>query len=260
LWLEPIRGKGLLALTPAKYMRDIPKVSDRLIVALDFSDPDRAQAMVEALGDAVSFYKIGLELALAGEPGNNGLALADKLVAQGKKVFLDLKLHDIRNTVMRATAEVARRGYEFLTVHAYPPTMAAAKQGVAGTSLKLLAVTVMTSYDNADLAAAGYAFSVQDLVARRAAQAWGAGIDGLVLSAEEVPALRLMVDDKMIMVTPGIRPAGAQTNDQKRVATPTMAIAAGADYLVVGRPITEAQDPRASAEAILQEITEAASA
>ncbi len=235
-------------------MREKPKLSDRLIVALDFSDPARAQALVERLGSAVSFYKIGLELAFAGDAGNNGIALADRLIAQGKKVFLDLKLHDIPNTVTRATTELARRGYEFLTIHAYPPTMAAAKEGVAGSALKLLAVTVMTSYDDADLVAAGYSFSVQDLVARRAAQAWGAGIDGLVLSAAEVPALRLMVGDEMILVTPGIRPKGTAPDDQKRVATPSAAIAAGADYLVVGRPITEADDPCASAEAIQSEI------
>lgn len=235
-------------------MREKPRPSDRLIVALDFSDPARAQALVQRLGSTVSFYKIGLELAFAGDAGNNGFALADRLIAQGKKVFLDLKLHDIPNTVTRATAELARRGYEFLTIHAYPPTMAAAKEGVAGSALKLLAVTVMTSYDDADLVAAGYSFSVQDLVARRAAQAWGAGIDGLVLSADEVPALRLMVGDEMILVTPGIRPKGAAPDDQKRVATPSAAIAAGADYLVVGRPITEAQDPCASAETIQSEI------
>jgi len=238
-------------------MREKPKSSDRLIVALDFSDPARAQALVEQLGSAISFYKIGLELACSGDSGNNGFALADRLIAQGKKVFLDLKLHDIPNTVMRATAELARRGYEFLTIHAYPPTMAAAKEGVAGTTLKLLAVTVLTAYDDADLTAAGYGFSVQDLVARRAAQAWGIGIDGIVLSAAEVPALRLMAGDEMLMVTPGIRPAGAAVGDQKRVATPASAIAAGADYLVIGRPITEAPDPRASAEAILAEIAAA---
>lgn len=238
-------------------MREKPKPSERLIVALDFSDPARAEALVTRLGSAVSFYKIGMELAFAGDAGHNGFALADRLMAQGKKVFLDLKLHDIPNTVTRATAQLARRGYEFLTVHAYPPTMAAAKEGAAGSALKLLAVTVMTSYDDADLAAAGYNYSVQDLVARRAAQAWGAGIDGLVLSAAEAPTLRLMVGDDMILVTPGIRPKAAELGDQKRVATPGAAIAAGADYLVVGRPITEAEDPNAAAEAIVGEIESA---
>lgn len=238
-------------------MRENPKPSERLIVALDFSDPARAEALVARLGSAVSFYKIGMELAFSGDASNNGFTLADRLIAQGKKVFMDLKLHDIPNTVTRATAALARRGYEFLTIHAYPPTMAAAKQGVAGTALKLLAVTVMTAYDDADLAAAGYSLSVQDLVARRAAQAWGAGMDGLILSAAEVPALRLMVGEDMILVTPGIRPQGAESGDQKRVATPAAAIEAGADYLVVGRPIIEAEDPAAAAEAIIGEIESA---
>ncbi|MGO9133119.1 MAG: orotidine-5'-phosphate decarboxylase [Methylovirgula sp.] len=238
-------------------MDETLKASDRLIVALDFDAPDKAKALVERLGATVNFYKVGMELAYSGDASNNGFTLADQLIAQGKKVFMDLKLHDIPNTVQRATAALARRGYEFLTIHAYPPTMAAAKAGVAGTNLKLLAVTVMTSLDDADLAAAGYHFSVQDLVARRAAQAWSAGIDGLVSSAAEVPALRLMVGNEMRLVTPGIRPQGAALDDQKRVATPQMAISAGADYLVVGRPISEAEDPKAAAEAIQAEIAAA---
>ncbi len=137
-----------------------PKPSDRLIVALDFADPAKAQTLVDKLGSTVSFYKIGMELAYSGDCGNNGFTLADRLIAQGKKVFLDLKLHDIPNTVTKAIAALARRGYEFLTIHAYPQTMAAAKEGIAGASLKLLAVTVMTSLDDADLTAAGYNFSV----------------------------------------------------------------------------------------------------
>jgi orotidine-5'-phosphate decarboxylase len=239
-------------------MQQKPKPSDRLIVALDFSDPAKAEKLVAELGPAVTFYKIGMELAYSGTAASNGFALADRLIAQGKKVFLDLKLHDIPNTVTRAVAALAGRGYEFLTVHAYPQTMAAAKEGAEGSKLKLLAVTVMTSLDDADLAAAGYGFTVQDLVARRAAQAWGAKIDGLILSAAEVSALRLLVGDEMILVTPGIRPAGSGHDDQKRVATPKAAIEAGADYLVIGRPITEAADPRHSAEAIQNEIAAAA--
>jgi orotidine-5'-phosphate decarboxylase len=235
-------------------MRTKPKASERLIVALDFADPVKAEALVGRLGSSVSFYKIGMELAFSGDASSNGFTLADKLIAQGKKVFMDLKLHDIPNTVAKAVTALARRGYEFTTVHAYPPTMAAAKAGVAGSSMKLLAVTVMTAYDDTDLAAAGYGFSVQDLVARRAAQAWSAKLDGLVLSVAEVPALRLMIDEEMILVTPGIRPQGANAEDQKRIATPAAAIAAGADYLVVGRPITEAEDPAAAAEAIVKEI------
>ncbi len=233
------------------------QASDQLIVALDFADPARARALVARLGRSVTFYKIGMELAYAGNASDNGLVLAEQLAAQGKKVFLDFKLHDIANTVQRATAQVARRGVEFLTVHAYPQTMAAAKEGAVGTPLKLLAVTVMTSYDDADLASAGYRFTVTDLVLHRAVQAKAIGIDGLVASAQEAAALRRAVGPDMILVTPGIRPSGGAVGDQKRVATPAEAIAAGANYLVVGRPITEAPDPRAAAEAIQAEIAAA---
>jgi orotidine-5'-phosphate decarboxylase len=224
----------------------------RLIVALDLPDSGHARKLVGRLGASVVFYKIGLELASGG-----GLAFADELSASGKKVFLDLKLHDIANTVERATAQLARRGIEFLTIHAYPQTMAAAKRGVAGSALKLLAVTAMTSYNDADLAAAGYRLGVRDLVLHRAAQAKAIGIDGLVASAQEMPELRRTIGEKMILVAPGIRPAGGVMGDQKRVATPAAAIRAGADYLVVGRPILEASDPRAAAEAIQAEIATA---
>jgi orotidine-5'-phosphate decarboxylase len=228
---------------------------DRLIVALDLADVAAAERLATELGDAVSFYKIGLELTYAG-----GLVLAERLIGSGKKVFLDLKLHDIGTTVERATAAVAGLGATFLTVHAYPQTMKAARKGrdETGSSLRLLAVTVMTSYDDADLAAAGYALGVADLVARRAMQAKEAGIDGLILSAAEAPAIRTVVGSRMLLVTPGIRPAGADTNDQKRIMTPARAIAAGADHLVVGRPITAAADPRRAAEAIVAEIAAAA--
>jgi orotidine-5'-phosphate decarboxylase len=229
--------------------------SDRLIVALDLADPAAARALVDRLGSSVNFYKIGLELAYAG--GSGGLALADELAAQGKRIFLDLKLHDIANTVKRATEQIARRGVEFLTIHAYPQTMAAAKEGVAGSALKLIAVTAMTSYNDADLAEAGYHLTVRDLVLRRAAQAKAIGIDGLVASAQEIADLRRAVGQDMILIAPGIRPAGGAWGDQKRVATPAAAIKAGADYLVVGRPITEAPDPRAAAEAIQGEIAAA---
>jgi orotidine-5'-phosphate decarboxylase len=225
---------------------------DRLIVALDLPTSAEAEAMIARLGDAVSFYKIGMELAYGG-----GLPLAEKLIAQGKQVFLDLKLHDIPNTVRRAAAQVARMGATFLTVHAYPQTMAAARAGVAGSGLKILAVTVMTSYDDADLATAGYGYGVADLVARRARQAQQAGVDGLILSAEEVAAQRAALGPGMLLVTPGIRPAGADVGDQKRVMTPARAIRAGADHLVVGRPVTQAPDPRAAAEAIVADIQSA---
>lgn len=229
---------------------------DRLIVALDLPDAKRAQTIVDELGDAVNFYKIGLELVYAG-----GLVLAERLANDGKKVFLDLKLHDIPNTVSRATAAVAKLGAAFLTIHAYPQTLKAARQGLdnsPGSPMRLLAVTVMTSYDDADLAEAGFAYGVRDLVARRAAQAKAAGIDGLVLAAAEAPAIRAALGPDLVLVTPGIRPIGTVAADQKRVGTPTSAIAGGADYLVVGRPVTEAQDPRSAAEAIVAEIVAAA--
>ena len=223
---------------------------DRLIVALDLPGGAEAREMIAALGDSVTFYKIGMELAYSGA----GLDIARALAADGKKVFIDLKLHDIPNTVERATRQLATLGATFATVHAYPQTMAAAKRGAAGSGLKLLAVTVMTSYDDADLAAAGYAFNVRELIARRARQAQEAGIDGLVMSPEEAEAMRAALGPDMILVTPGVRPAGAAAGDQKRVMTPSLAIAAGADYLVVGRPVTEAADPKAAADAIVMEI------
>jgi orotidine-5'-phosphate decarboxylase len=226
-----------------------PSPRDRLIVALDLADTAAAQAMVEQLGDAVTFYKIGLELTYGG-----GLALAKDLVAQGKQVFLDLKLHDIPNTVARATEQVAQIGATFLTVHAFPQTMKAAAGALGTSPMKLLAVTVMTSYDDADLAEAGYGSGVKDLVARRARQAQASGVHGLILSAEEVAAMRALLGPDMLLVTPGIRPTGAALADQKRVMTPAEAIRAGSDYLVVGRPVTQAADPKAAAEAIVAEI------
>jgi orotidine-5'-phosphate decarboxylase len=225
---------------------------DRLIVALDVTTVDEAQAMVARLGDAVSFYKIGYQLALAG-----GLSYASALIGAGKKLFVDMKLHDIGNTVASGVKSVSRIGATFLTVHAYPQTMKAAAQAREG-GLRILAVTVLTSYDDADLKAAGYGTSVRDLVARRARQALELGIDGLVCSPEEVANLRAIVGDKLALVTPGIRPAGSDAGDQKRIATPSAAIAAGADYLVVGRPIVAAADPKAAAEAIVAEIAAAA--
>jgi orotidine-5'-phosphate decarboxylase len=233
----------------------MPAPRDRLIVALDVPSIPAAAALVERLGDAVSFYKIGYQLAFAG-----GIALAETLVGAGKQVFLDLKLHDIGNTVEKGVESVARMGATFVTVHAYPQTMKAAVTARGGAGLRILAVTVLTSYDDADLEAAGYALGVSSLVARRAAQAREIGVDGLVCSAEEAAALRSLVGTSMMLVTPGIRPAGTAAGDQKRVMTPARAIAAGADYLVVGRPIVEAADPKAAAVAIVAEIAAAASA
>ena len=175
----------------------------------------------------------------------------------GKKVFVDLKLHDIGNTVARGVESVARLGATFLTVHAYPQTMKAAVEGRAGSDLKILAVTVLTSYDDGDLHAAGYRLNVSDLVEARAQQAQVLGVDGLVCSPVEAAHLHKIVGHQMILVTPGVRPAGSATGDQKRVMTPGRAIAAGADYLVVGRPIAEAADPKAAAEAIQTEIAQA---
>lgn len=225
---------------------------DKLIVALDVPSLAEAEALIDKLGVSVNFYKIGMELAYAG-----GLSLAGKLAGEGKRIFLDLKLHDIPNTVTRATAQIAKLGVEFLTLHAYPQTMAAGKRGAEDTKLKLLAVTVMTSFDDADLKAAGYALGVNDLVARRAAQAKELQIDGLILSAGELLVTRKTLGQDLILVTPGIRPAGSEAQDQKRVMTPAAAIAAGADHLVIGRPITGAADPAAAANSILAEIAQA---
>jgi orotidine-5'-phosphate decarboxylase len=225
---------------------------DRLIVALDLPSVAAAEAMVDRLGDAVSFYKIGYQLAFAG-----GLPLASTLVRAGKQVFADLKLHDIGNTVGKGVESIATLGATFLTVHAYPQTMKAAVEARAGSPLRILAVTVLTSYDDADLAAAGYASTVGPLVAKRAAQARDIGVDGLVCSAEEAASVRLIAGPGLSLVTPGIPPPGAAAGDQKRVMTPARAIAAGADYLVVGRPIVEAADPKAAAQAIVAEIAQA---
>jgi len=225
---------------------------DRLIVALDVPSVSDAEAMVSRIGPAATFYKIGYQLGLAG-----GLPFAAGLIAAGKQVFLDFKLHDIGNTITHGVASVANMGATFLTVHAYPQTMKAAAQGARGSKLKILAVTVLTSYDDNDLAEAGYALSVGPLVAKRAAQARSIGIDGLVCSPEEAANLRGIVGDGMALVTPGIRPAGSAAGDQKRIMTPARAIAAGADYLVVGRPIVEAADPKAAAQAIVDEIAQA---
>lgn len=225
---------------------------NRMIVALDVDDVAAARAMVERIGDAASFYKVGYQLVFGG-----GLGYARDLAASGKRVFLDMKLHDIGQTVEKGVERIAEMGMTYLTVHAYPQTMRAAAKAAKGSGLKILAVTVLTSWDEADAQAAGYAAPIADLVARRADQALDAGVDGLILSPAEVAAMRARVGRALDLVTPGVRPAGADKGDQKRVMTPGEAIAAGADRLVVGRPVTHAANPRAAAAAIVAEIAAA---
>ena len=222
---------------------------DRLIVALDVRNVGEAEAMVARLGDSVSFYKVGLQLVFAG-----GLAFAERLGRSGKRVFLDIKVLDIDNTVAGAVANIAAMGMTFVTIHAYPQAMRAAVEARGSARLKLLGVSVLTSMNDADLTEAGFAGNVGDLVAVRAKQARAAGMDGLVASPAEAAAVRAIVGPDMAIVTPGIRPAGATADDQKRIATPAAAIKAGADYLVVGRPVTAAADPKGAAEAIVAEI------
>lgn len=224
-------------------------IRDRIIIALDVPSVPAAAAMVERLGDAGTFYKIGMELTYGG-----GLPFVRHLVDAGKKVFLDLKLHDIPHTVEQATRQVAGLGATFLTVHAYPQTLAAAVAGRGGSGLAILGVSVLTSMNDADLAEAGYGLGVRDLVQRRAVQAQGTGADGLVCSGDDLAGVRAATGRALTLVTPGIRPRGAVAGDQKRIMTPSEALAAGADHLVIGRPITAAEDPRRAAEAILDEI------
>jgi orotidine-5'-phosphate decarboxylase len=218
---------------------------DRLIVGLDVPTVGEAEAIVARLGSSVTFYKIGLQLIFAG-----GLALAERLAKSGKKIFLDVKLLDIDNTVEGAVENIARMGMTFVTVHAYRQAMRAAVAARGGASLGLLGVTVLTSMDDGDLAAAGYADTVEALVLRRAKDARAAGMDGIVCSPVEVAKVRAAVGPGIALVTPGIRPAGSEAGDQKRVTTPADAIRAGADYLVVARPIIRAPEPRQAAEAI----------
>lgn len=225
---------------------------DRLIVALDLSDAAAAEKAVRVLGETVTFYKIGYELGFAG-----GLTLAERLAGEGKKIFLDFKLHDIGNTVARGVASLAKIGPTFLTVHAYPQTMRAAVEGRGDAAVKLLAVTALTSYDDADAAEAGYALAIRDLVRLRAEQARTIGLDGIVCSAAETGLVRDAAGSSMAIVTPGIRPAGSAAGDQKRTLTPAEAITSGVDYLVVGRPVMAAKDPKAAAESIVAEIAAA---
>jgi len=226
---------------------------DRLIVALDVPEAAAARALVARLGDSVSFYKIGLELLFGG-----GLGLATELKSQGKRIFLDMKLLDIGNTVEKATANIANLEFDFLTIHGHDrKTVDAAVKGRGAGKLKLLAVTVLTSLDAADLAEQGIALSPRELVLKRARLAADAGLDGVIASGAEAAAVRAISPPGFLIVTPGIRPAGAAVGDQARVTTPGQAIVDGATNLVVGRPITAATDPRASAEAIVAEMSKA---
>jgi len=223
---------------------------DRLIVALDFSLRRQAEALVEALGSRVSFYKIGYQLFYGGD----GLMLGKELIAGGKQVFFDLKLLDIDNTVARGVQAIAETGASMLTIHAYPKAMAGAVAAAKGSALSLLAVSVLTSMDNEDLMDAGYDRDVESLVGLRAFQAKEAGMGGVVCSAHEAGLVSRMTGGKLDIITPGIRPKGAKGDDQKRVVTPKEALEWGSTHLVVGRPITQASDPAQAASSIIKQM------
>ncbi len=226
---------------------------DRLIVALDMPTIEEAHRLVTTLGDTVSFYKVGLELLFAG-----GLELARELKQHGKHVFLDMKLLDIGNTVERAVANANELGVKFLTIHGHDlKTLSAAIAGRGSSPMKLLAVTVMTNLTPDDLKQQGSNLSPGDLVLHRARLAHESGFDGVIASGQEASQIREVVGPGFLIVTPGIRLTGSTTDDQERVMTPEHAISAGADHIVVGRPITQADDPRAVAETFLHHIREA---
>ncbi|MCV2863189.1 orotidine-5'-phosphate decarboxylase [Defluviimonas sp. WL0075] len=225
---------------------------DRLIVALDVANAIEGLALADRLGDSVSFYKIGLGMLTGG-----GLALANELKQdRGKRIFLDMKLFDIGATVEAAVRGIAQFDLDFLTVHGDPHVVRAAKQGAAAKDLKILAVTILTSLDRADLDAGLIVpGDLRSIVIERAARAFAAGADGVICSPNEAVAIRALPEAAgRLIVTPGVRPAGAELGDQKRVATPAQAVADGADHIVVGRPIWRAPDPRAAAEAVISEL------
>lgn len=226
-------------------MKDNP-----IILALDVESAEQARSFVSRLGDSCSFYKVGLELYASA-----GISFVDELLGAGKQVFLDLKFFDIGETVRRAVAQVAQRGVRFLTVHAESSAVVrAAVDGKQGSGLQLLGVTLLTSFDQADVSEMGYLCSPEELVLSRARKAVAAGIDGLVCSPVEVASVRAIAGPGTVLVTPGVRSAGADAGDQKRVATPRQAIRDGADYLVIGRQVTRAEEPRRAIESILKEI------
>lgn len=222
---------------------------DPLIVALDVDSKAEADALVSALGESAGFYKVGMELYAA-----CGMDYVRSLIDRGKKVFLDMKYYDIGETVRRAVAVAAQSGATFLTVHAVGQVMRAAAEGRGDSKLKLLAVTVLTSLDQGDLAEMGHTGTISELVAARVLQARAAGMDGLVASPLEAAAIRKLAGPEAILVTPGVRSAGASKGDQKRVATPAEALRDGANYLVIGRQVTRAADPAAAMAQIRAEI------
>jgi orotidine-5'-phosphate decarboxylase len=229
------------------------EAKDRLIVALDVGSVKEARSLIETLGNSVGVYKIGLELLFAG-----GFALAEALAREGRAVFIDAKLSDIEATVERATAAIARAGASFLTVHALDTkTLEAAVRGRGTSGLKLLGVTVLTNLAPADLIEQGIDHPLPEVVQHRAALAKKAGLDGVIASGREAAEIRRAAGPDFLIVTPGVRPLGSEAQDQARAVTPKKAIMAGADYLVVGRPITRAADPRKAAEAIVGEIAAA---
>lgn len=226
--------------------------TDRLILPLDVPTVEEARAIVAETAGTVGVYKVGMQLQFAG-----GLPFAEELARKGHKVFLDVKLLDIDNTVKQAVRNIVKMGMTFVTIHAYPKTMRAAVAGRGDADLCLLGVTVLTSMDDEDVSAAGYAGAAADLVKSRAVAARAAGMGGIVCSPHEVGTLRELAGPDMVLVTPGVRPKGSSADDQKRIMPPGDAIRAGADYIVCGRPITGAADRRAAAEAVVAEIADA---
>ena len=231
------------------------RIEERLIVALDVPTVAEARQVVEMLDGVVGFFKIGLQLQFA----HGGLAYAEELVADGKRVFLDSKFHDIAETVRRAVESVVAMGVHFLTVHGSTETIRAAAEARADSGLKIFSVTVLTNLDTDDLREMGYTVPVADLVRYRAEQAMAAGVDGVIASGQEAGNIREMAGDRLLIVTPGIRSQGEPRHDQRRVVTPTVAVEAGADYLVVGRPILKPERglPKDAAIRILEEMDKA---
>ena len=220
-----------------------------IIIALDVETAEQARDLVSKIGSSVDFYKVGMELYAA-----TGMEVVTELIAARKQVFLDLKFHDIGETVKRAVAQIAKRGVRFLTVHATDSVMRAAVEGKGNSDLQLLGVTVLTDVDQKDLTQMGYSCTLEELVGRRAKSAVELGMDGLVCSPLEVAKVRNITGPETVLVTPGVRSAGASLGDQKRVATPAEALRNGANYLVIGRQVTRSADPGAEIERILKEI------